>query len=476
MKSLALTIFGISSNLAQIKLIPALYDMEEKGLLPDGTSIIGIARRDWNNDDYQKYIHGVLHSKNQHHQHEIKPEVFNKLLTRFHYLRGNLDDPELYQHLDQLFHKLNAHENKIYYLATYPELYSNVFENLQQIGLNKQNDGFVRLMIEKPIGNDLTSAKILNDLLKRYFSEDQIYRLDHYLGKETLQNILTFRFGNGIFEPMMNRDHIDHIQITASEDFGIGQRGGYYDSVGALKDVGQNHQLQMLAFTTMDEPLAFTNEEVTRQRIKVLNNLKPLPDKVVFGQYQGYKDEPSVDSNSDTDTFYAFKTEILNERFKNVPIYIRGGKKLKKTITEVSIVFKVPENRLFKQLESGQEPNVLIFRIQPNEGIVLKILTKKPGHEIRLEPSFMQFCYKLLATELPDPYERLISDTIRGDQTFFNDAEEVEAQWRFIDPLFAQRDKPNVYEPGSWGPKAADALIEADGRHWLEPSNEFCLL
>lgn len=479
MDSFALVIFGITGNLAQIKLIPALYDMAEKGLLPEKMSIIGIARKVMNKDDFKKYFHQSLLAQNIHHQHPIKPEVFEDLSKRLHYIDGHLDNSDFYKRLNDFLNKLTDKgkdcNNRIYYLATYPDLYTHVFENLKQQGMNQQHQGWTRLMIEKPIGNDLKSARALNKLLLKYFSEDQIYRLDHYLGKETIQNILTFRFSNDIFEPLINKDNIDHIQITALEDFGIGSRGGYYDLVGALKDVGQNHQLQMLAFSTMDIPSKFSNEAVTLQRLKILQSLRPLPEKVVFGQYEGYKKEKNVDPNSRVDTFYALKTYIENERFKGVPIYIRAGKKLSQTVTEISIVFKNPASHLFKDL-GGDAPNVLIYRIQPNEGIVLKIITKEPGHNIKLEPEYMQFCYRLdpHGHYIPDPYERLLTDTIRGDQTFFNSAEEVEAQWAFIDPLSAKRGTPHIYKAGSWGPKEAMELIEADGREWLEPSMDFC--
>ncbi|KKS11206.1 MAG: Glucose-6-phosphate 1-dehydrogenase, partial [Parcubacteria group bacterium GW2011_GWB1_41_5] len=449
------------------------YDMEEKGLLPANMIIVGIARRQMSEKDLADYLHQTLHLENLHHKHEIKAEVFQKLCKKFCYLSGEIEDRDLYEKLK----KTIGEGNIIYYLATYPELYKYVFDNLQKVGLNKQKSGWVRLMIEKPIGHDLLSAKELNELLLNYFTEDQIFRLDHYLGKETLQNILTFRFANGVFEPIINKDHIDHIQITALEDFGIGKRGGYYDQVGALKDVGQNHLLQMLAFATMDAPGEFSNEAVTRERIKILKNLQSLTDKVVFGQYEGYIKEENVAPDSATETFYALKTYIRNERFKDIPIYIRAGKKLKKTATEISIVFKKPANRLFKCFDCGEdEPNVLIYRIQPNEAIVFKILTKLPGHKVKLQPEYMQYCYRIDPHNhyIPDPYERLLVDTIRGDQTFFNDAAEIEAQWAFVDPLIEVRKKPVVYQAGSWGPKEADELIEKDGRKWLEPSMEFC--
>ncbi|MBI2597541.1 glucose-6-phosphate dehydrogenase [Candidatus Daviesbacteria bacterium] len=475
MKNLTLVFFGITSNLAQKYFIPALYDMCEKGVLPDNMTILGNARTPMDKAEFASYIHKVLHLPNVHHQHSIQEEFFKKLIRKFHYLAGHLDDPVFYTLLKHTLDHSGL-QDRIFYLATYPDLYHHIFENLKKVSLNKQDQGFVRLMIEKPIGHDLKSAKALNTLLLKYFTEDQIYRLDHYLGKETLQNILTFRFSNGIFEPLINKEYIDHIQITASEDFGIGQRGSYYDQLGALKDVGQNHQLQMLAFATMNAPAEFSNEAVTRQRIKILQSLTPVPKKIVFGQYAGYRKEENVDPVSNTDTFYAFKTFIKNDRFKDVPVYIRAGKKLAQTVTEISIIFKNPINRLLKNLDLGEEPNVLIYRVGPNEGIVLKILTKVPGHEIKLEPEYMQFCYKadLHSHIIPDPHERLLMDTIHGDQTFFNDAEEVEAQWAFIDPLANARGKPHIYKVGTWGPKEAGRLIEEDGRSWLEPSMDFC--
>lgn len=481
MESLQLIIFGITGNLVQKYILQALYDMAEKGLLPEKLSVIGNARKPKSEQEFQDYLADVLHADNLHHKHPIKPEVFHELVSKISYIDGNLDDPEFYVRLKDYLQTLNpdgSTTNRIFYLATYPELYQHVFENLKLQGLNTQDNGWVRLMIEKPFGHNLQTAKDLNQLLLNYFTEDQIYRMDHYLGKETLQNILTFRFGNGIYEPLMNNQYVDHIQITASEDFGIGKRGGYYDSVGALKDVGQNHLLQMLAFVTMDAPSQFDHEAVTAERTKILQNIHPLTDSLVFGQYNGYKDEENVGSISQTETFFALKTEVQSPRWQGVPIYIRAGKKMKQTATEIAIVFKTPANRMFKDHKSGMEPNVLFFRIQPNEGIVMRILTKKPGHEVELESTYMQFCYRQDPTfhTFPDPYERLISDAMRGDQTFFNTAEEAEAQWAFTDPLSEAEKTVYPYEQGSWGPQASDELLEKDGRAWLEPSEQFCVI
>lgn len=480
-ETFSLVIFGITSNLAQKYIIQALYDMEEKGALPEKMQIVGNARKPLSEDEFKKYIIEALNKENRHHQHEIKDEVVQKLLKKMHYLDGHLDNPDFYIKLKDFLDKISkstpGKDDRIYYLATYPDLYKSIFENLKTQGLTEEDHGFVRLMIEKPLGNDLKSATQINELLARYFKQSQIYRMDHYLGKETLQNILTFRFGNGLFEPLINKEYVDHIQITAAEDFGIGTRGGFYDIVGCLKDVGQNHQMQMLAFAAMDAPSEFSNEAVTSQRLKIIKSLKADPTKVVFGQYKGYKEEENVTPDSKTDTFYAFKTEIENERFRGVPIYVRAGKEINQTVTEISIVFKTPHNRLFKDLNKGMEPNVLIYRLQPNEGIVVRFLTKKPG-TVELEENFLQYCYRADASNhshhIPDPYERLILDAIRGDQTFFADAEEIEASWKLVDTLIKARKNPIVYEKGSWGPKEADELIESDGRKWLEPSNAFC--
>jgi glucose-6-phosphate 1-dehydrogenase len=464
MDPFALIIFGITGNLAQIKLIPALYDMEAEGVLPEGAEIIGVARKPQTQEEFSDYIRKTLNSENRHHPHPIKPEVVESLIKKMQHCEGNLDDPLFYARLKEHISK----DNRIFYLATYPDLYHTTFENLKKSGLSSHDKGWVRLMIEKPIGNDLESAKKLNQLLDEYFTEDQIFRLDHYLGKETLQNILAVRFGNDVFEPLINKEHIDHIQITATEDFGIGQRGGYFDKVGMLKDTGQNHQLQMLAFATMEKPVDFSSQAIRESRLKLLQSIKPLTDKVVFGQYEGYKQEANVDPNSNIDTFYALKCLIDNDRFRDVPIYIRAGKKLKETVTEVAIVFK-----------GGH--NTLIYRIQPNEGIVLKIVTKKPrvgvsGPEIKFEDQYLQYCYRSdpEGHALPDPYERLLLDAIRGDQTFFNSAAEIEAQWAFIDEIANYNLTPTTYNLGSWGPDTANELLEADGKKWLEPSMDFC--
>lgn len=471
MQPLALVIFGITSNLSQRYLIPSLYDMEEKGILPEGLVVVGISRSPITKSELTSYITNTLSIENKHHKHPIQKKVLEKLNRRFYHLAGNTDDKELYPKLDDFLNDLKTKgfktDNRIFYLATYPNLYPNIFQNLKNNQMNEENAGFVRVIIEKPIGINLKSAKGLNELLHKYFKEQQIFRLDHYLGKETLQNILTFRFGNSVFEPVFNKDYVDHIQITASEDYGIGDRGGYFDNFGMLKDVGQNHQLQMLAFVTMESPIEFSNDAITKERLKLLKSL--VPEKIVFGQYSGYLQEKNVDKNSKADTFYALKASIKNSRFRDVPVYIRAGKKLEKSVTEISIVFKKPVNKLFKHLDIDSSPNVLTFRIYPEEEVTFKIWTKKPGQDYNLDPSFMIFKYPDTSDShhSPDEHERLIINAIEGDPTFFNDAPEIEAQWEFTDPLSAQKKDLIIYKPGTWGPREADELIEKDGRKWI---------
>jgi glucose-6-phosphate 1-dehydrogenase len=478
MDSFTLVIFGITGNLSQIKLIPTLYDLVAAGAIDCPFSVVGVGRADLDETAFRTFVSEALHSPNSHHEHGIDAAVETKLLSLMQYVRLDFGTDSNFTALKHAIDKLPTSKNKMFYLATYPHLYTNIFTSLEKSGLNAQKSGWVRILLEKPMGHNLASAHELNELLARYYIEDQIFRLDHYLGKETMQNILTFRFGNELFEPLMNKEYIDHIQVTAAEDFGIGQRGGFYERAGALRDVGQNHVLQMLALATMERPSTFTNTDITRERVKLLATLRPDPGKIVFGQYDHYHEEQNVNIKSDTETFFALETYIDNDRYRNVPIFIRAGKYLASTVAEVSIVFKNTEHRLLKDLPAGENPNVLIYRIQPNEGIVLKMLTKVPGYDLKLQESYMQYCYRLTSPTLPGAYERLLIDALRGDQTFFNDAPEVEAQWRFIDPLEVKKKDLHLhlYPQGTWGPEAANKLIARSARSWLEPSMLFCAL
>lgn len=461
MQPFALVIFGITGNLFATKLLPALYDLKKQNFLPAQFKIIGIGRKPFTESKIREHLYQVL----KENKHVLDEDTAKSLLQKITYLRGDITSSEIYHTIK---HETRD-QDKMFYLATYPELYKTIFDHLKSVELHHQKTHFVRLIIEKPFGHDLKSAQELDRLLLSYFSENQIFRIDHYLEKETLQNILNFRFGNTIFEPIMNKNFIDHIQITAAEKIGIEKRGGYYDTTGALKDVGQNHLLQMLTLATMDCPTRYTNGMITKERINILQNLVANPKDIVFGQYEGYQSEENVYPNSQTDTFFAFKTKIDTERFRNVPIYIRAGKKLAQSVAEIAVVFKLPDNTLFVELKSKSIPNILFYRIQPNEGITIQILVKSPGHVHTIEPTSMSFSYEQLGKTLPSPYERLLHDALCGDQTFFNDAPEIEAQWKFIDPFIDAKKEVYRYQAGSWGPKEADELIKKDGRKWILP-------
>ncbi len=453
MKDLTIVIFGVTGNLAELKLIPALFELWKNNNLPENFSIIGLSHKNRSDDELRELISRSLKNKNK----KISNETINLFWHKFKFLNGDFGGEMIYQQLDDLLK--NSEGNVIYYLATHPVLYQGIFLNLEKATLNYNSKYSVKIMVEKPIGNDQKTAKELNNLLRKYYREEQIFRIDHYLAKDTIQNILAFRFHNEVFESVWNNKKIDHIQITAAENFGAELRGTYYDKVGALKDVGQNHVLQMLAFILMDRPKEFNNEEVALHRIKVFQNLVANPNNLVLGQYENYSE-----TKTGTNTFFAFKTWLKSGKFKNVPIYVRGGKRLAKTVAEISVIFK----------SNGRDKaNVLTFRIQPNEGIIFKMSVKKPGFEMKCEDGTMQFCYRELG-KLNDAYMRLLMDAILGEQTYFNNANEVELEWRFIDALKADKVSVIPYSAGSWGPNEADNLIRKDGREWLEPSESIC--
>jgi len=453
MNKLNIVIFGVTSNLAEVKLIPALFELWNNKQIPENIAIIGL----FNRNRTQKELRNLIGKSLQLKGGEVGEKLIERFWKKFKFLNGDLRDDLIYKNLKKELRKNSG--DIIFYLATHPALYKDILSNLDKEKFNKNSKGSIKIMIEKPIGYDLKSAKSLNKLFKKYFSEKQIFRIDHYLAKDTIQNILTFRFHNEVFESVWNRKKVDHIQITAAESFGAELRNAYYDSVGALRDVGQNHVLQMLAFTVMDRPARFDNEGITSKRMDVFENLVAKPNSLVLGQYENYSSK-----KIDVETFFAFKTRLRRGKFCGVPIYIRGGKKLAKTVAEISVVFNKKDN---------EQANVLIFRIQPNEGIVFEMAVKKPGLDIKCEKGTMQFCYRQIG-KLNNPYARLLMDAILGEQTYFNDAEEIEAEWKFIDALKSMKTKIFPYSAGTWGPKKADELMKKDGREWLEPSDELC--
>lgn len=474
----ALIIFGGSGDLSYQKIYPALYDIAQKGHFPQDYAIIATGRKYTQKEFYEFFEHSLT-SDNRHHEHSVQDAVFKSLEKHIYFYQGDNADSNFYEGLSKYLDKLNKEGlpcgNRLFYAGVPQSLYQTVFTNIKKAGLDKNPCGWTRIVIEKPIGEDEISAKKLDKIITSVFAQDQIFRLDHYLGKETLENVSVFRFKNNIFEPMLNSRNLDHIQITSSEDFGILKRGKFYDATGALKDVGQNHILQMLAVAAMEKPKDESDEAIVGERLKLVKSLKANPKDVVYGQYIvgvvhgrdaiAYRDEASIPKDSDTDTFFAMKLNIRNNRFNNVPVYIRVGKQMAMWLTEISYVFK------------GKDPyqNVLTIRVQPNAGISVKLFTKKPGLEIKVEPTYMQFCYKHhFSGETFDAYEKLLQDVFAGKHTFFNTSEEVEAQWRFIDPLSENRTPTRFYKAGSWGPQEADQLIEKDNRKWLEPYSAFC--
>ncbi|HEX3345359.1 MAG TPA: glucose-6-phosphate dehydrogenase, partial [Polyangiaceae bacterium] len=454
-------------------------------------SIVGFALTEQSEDEFRKVMHdGVAEFSRRQ---PIDETVWSDFASRLHYVSGKFEDPgnfdKLRQKVEELDAKNGTRGNRIYYLAVPPSVFRVVNDNLAKAGLvHDPSDAskYSRIVIEKPFGRDLASADALNADLHRVFHERQIFRIDHYLGKETVQNLVAMRFGNAIFEPLWNRNHIDHVQITVAEDIGVEGRGKFYEEAGTTRDIVQNHLLQLLMVMAMEPPVAFSADEVRDEKVKVLRALKPIRgDDVakltVRGQYgpgnfagkpvPGYRQEPNVSPTSVVETFVAMRIEIDNWRFAGVPIYVRAGKRLTKRITEISVHFKQVPHALLAQ-QSPVDPDVLAIRIQPDEGIGLRFVAKVPGPTMSLRPVTMEFRYgSTFGGSGPEAYERLILEAMVGDPTLFARADEVTAAWRFITPILEAWSKspPTAlpgYAAGTWGPTAATELIERDGRSW----------
>ncbi len=473
-EAFSLILLGATGDLARNKILPAIYDLNRRGLLPREFSLIGNGRTTHTNESFRDYFYQIVTRANG----QVDQQALENLLKRTYYYSGDLNDVNMYSglkdFLDQLEDEGVPCGNKVFQLAILPHLYANVSTNIAQAGMKETECGWVRILIEKPFGMDLESAKVLNEQLLKNYQEEQIFRIDHYLAKETVQNILALRFANEVFEHLWKNQLIDHIQISVMEELGADGRGKFYERTGALRDVIQNHLLQVLAVTMMERPEDLTAEEVRRKRKQLLNQLKLYDGEkvrsVVRGQYQGYRDLRDTDNNSMVETFVALKMEVDTPRWSGVPVYIRTGKKLKRSVSEISLVFK----------DSLMSPsaNVMTIRLSPNEGIVFRFFVKQPGPKMKLEQTAMQFCYKDLAGDLISSYEKVLLDVFEGERMLFVEAEGIEAQWRFVDPILKYwenlESQPEVYEPGSWGPKSAEKLIEEDGRAWLEPSMDVC--
>ena len=484
----ALVIFGATGDLNKRKLIPALYNLYLNRRLPEGLLIVGSARSFLKDEDFRRQMREAVEKfARSGIRDEKKWAGFADLL---HYAPANHREPDSYLRLKDALGKLE-HEHgtggrRILYLAIPPDQYAAVARQIAVAGLagrHNSNEGWTRLVIEKPFGTDLETARQLNRELHEFFDERQIYRIDHYLGKETVQNILVFRFGNAVFEPIWNRRYVDHVQITAAETVGVEARGGYYEQAGALRDMFQNHLLQLVCMTAMEPPAVFGADSVRDEKAKVLHAIRIEHGAAVRAQYgagaiddkpmPGYRQEGGVDANSTTETYAALKLWIDNWRWQGVPFYVRSGKRLAKRVTEIAIYFKKPPLSFFQPCASvdGLGSNVLVMRIQPDEGVSLTFEVKLPGPEVCVNSLSLDFDYEVaFGAAPPDAYETLLLDCLRGDSTLFTRQDWVELAWGLITPLLSEWHQPHggipIYPAGSWGPSEADALMEKDGRQW----------
>lgn len=481
-------IFGASGDLTQRKLIPALYELYKGNFLPKNFAVLGVSRTELSDDDFRK----EAFLENPHLEGENKNEDFAKLL---HYQAIDTLSAEDYKKVRERLSGIDENRqtggNYIFYLSVPPSLYPKIPAFLADEGLNDNGAGWRRLIIEKPFGYDRSSARKLNEELQKYFHEDQIYRIDHYLGKETVQNLLVTRFANGIFEPLWNRNYIHHIEVTAAEDIGVEKRGGYYDKSGALRDMVQNHMLQVVAHMAMEPPITSDASSIRNEKLKLFQSIRPIGESevdkfVIRGQYisapingegvPGYRDEEGVDEDSTTETYVALKFFIDNWRWADVPFYIRTGKRLPTKATEVVVYFKSPPHHLFRsELDLMNMNNQLIIRIQPDEGLLLKFGMKVPGAGFKVKNVDMDFHYSdLTDADVPEAYERLILDVMKGDPTLYARGDSVEAAWDFVDPILnAWQNRPNIklygYPAGSWGPVVANKLIDGENVSWRNP-------
>jgi glucose-6-phosphate 1-dehydrogenase len=484
-----LVIFGATGDLARRKLLPALYNLAHEGALPGRFHLVGASRSEMSDDAFRKQAEDSIR---QFSRRPPDPDVLDGLLAEVRYVSGGFDDPRLYEQVGATCAAFDEGAglvlNRCFYLSTAPAFFPVIVEALGEHGLDDQDGADVRVVVEKPIGRNLDEARELNRRMLSVLDEPQVFRIDHYLGKETVQNIMAFRFANGMFEPVWNRNYVDHIQITAAEDIGVGSRAGYYDTSGALRDLVQNHMLQLLAHMCMEPPVRFTADEVRDEKVKVLKAVKvprpeDVPDMSVRARYTagtvggeevpGYLDEEGVPGDSQTETYVALRLEVDNWRWAGVPIYLRTGKRLARKVTEIAVTLKPVPHLGFSQDGSlGVRPNTLVLTLQPNEGVSLQLGAKIPGTRMRIRPVNMEFQYgTTFLSESPEAYERLIMDAMRGDATLFTRDDEVEAQWAICDPILATwnddgRPPVTEYEAGSQGPADANRILLAGCDVW----------
>ncbi len=479
-----IVIFGASGDLTQRKLVPALHTLSCRQLLSRKKHVIGISRSDYSDEAFHRRLYdGVVEYSRAASGPRDVCQLWPEYAKNYSYIAGDLSDLETYRRLGDRLASLNgageansasgAGSNVLFYLAVPPVLYPMIVERLGKSGLNQSEAGWRRVIVEKPFGHDLESARQLNDELHAVFDERQVYRIDHYLGKETVQNIMSFRFANAIFEPLWSRNYIDHVQISVAESVGVGHRAGYYEGAGVLRDMFQNHLMQLLTLTALEPPVAFEAGALRDEKAKVLRAISPITQSV-RGQYREYRDEEEVAPDSDTATYAALKLWVDNWRWRGVPFYLRSGKRLALKTTEIAIEFKCVPHLMFAiKREEDIRPDVLSLCIQPNEGIHLNVQAKEPGAGMQTRPVTMEFRYadEFGEDALPEAYERLLLDALNGDASLFARADEIELAWSLIDPVLEQwegEDAPPLafYESDTWGPSVADQLLARDGRAW----------
>lgn len=485
---LPLTIFliGATGDLAKKKILKAVYQLYREHLLFGNLTLIGNARRTMSRPVFAEYVKKIVEPTDH--------RTWQSFAENLYYVAGDVTEEVTFQKIKELHSGLNKCGHHLWYLATLPQLYTQAVQNIKLSQMNKTTCGWTKLMLEKPFGTDVATARLLNKELLQVFDEHEIYRIDHFLAKETVQNLLAFRFANGIFEHLWSKDYIEQIQVQGCEQIGIEGREDFYDATGTIRDYVQNHILQMIATTLMEEPDSFGEDDIRVKRRRLLESIKPISTTKVkevaaFGQFgagtingrpvKGYKDNDQISRDSTTETAVAIKLEVTNSRWQGVPIYIRAGKRLHDTVTEISIIFKEKFNQMFEKAVRLQEGNILTLRIQPNEGIVLRLRVKKPGLKMQLEEVPLQFCYKSeFHMDLVEAYAKLIYDAVVGDPTLFPRASEIEAAWQAIEPLLKYKAsldfKIDSYPAGSWGPPSFDELLAKHGHKWYQPSSQVC--
>ena len=485
----AIVIFGATGDLTKRKLLPALYRLSVERLLPAEFAVVGVAREQKSDEEFRTQMRAAV--SEQEETEEVDEAVWQSFAPGLFYVPGDFSEPETFKRINEVLTRVETERltagNRIYYLATAPDFFGLIAQQLGEAGMARpEGQAWTRIIVEKPFGHDLESARALNEELASVFEEPQVYRIDHYLGKETVQNLLVFRFANSIFEPVWNREYIDHVQITNAEAIGVEGRGAFYEKAGAVRDMIQSHVFQVMSLIAMEPPASLSADDIRDEKVKAMKAVRAFPaerlsEVAVRGQYGpgfvlgekvvGYREEPGVKPDSDTETYAALKLNIDNPRWSDVPFYLRSGKCLTRRMTEIAIQFKESPHPLFSECDAPLEPNVLVMRIQPNEGITLRFGAKLPGQAMRIRWVNMDFRYgSSFGVEPPEAYERLLLDCMLGDSTLYARRDMTERGWEIVTPILEQWKEPvsNLpnYEAGSSGPKAAEELIERDGREW----------